>query len=99
MRHRLEKLHNLFLTIHYNLKYYNNRFKPGDIVYLEGLPGKEYLVLETNYNITETSFIHCVNMRHRNKAWYAAVWFIMCQPGKLTPLEAAIYNVKLPIDV
>lgn len=81
-------------TIKYNMSKLHKRFKPGDIVYLEGLPSVQYLILETDYHITKLSRVHVYKLSRENtKTWYPDVWFSMMRPGKLSKIETLIYNV------
>jgi hypothetical protein len=99
MGHRLFKIYMIMSTIRYNLKKLHKRFKPGDIVQLEGLPYRQYLIVAVDYHITKQSNVCvCEFPTLSKKIWYPDLWFYIAIPGRLTKLEKLIYFTNIPIN-
>ncbi len=94
MRDKLFTIYMFFHTVSYNLNRLSKRFKPGDIIYLEGNPSVKYLIICVDYHITKHSTVKVSEFPRLNKGiWYSDLWFRISEPGKLTKLERIIYSV------
>lgn len=92
MKARIFRFLNLLWVIKYNLTI--KRFKPGNIVYLDGLPTVKYLVLKTDYHITQDSSVFVQNLNDGRRNWYVVSWFRIWDLAELSKFERLLYSVE-----